>query len=61
MMHLLLHLQQHLLLRLRGGGLREKAPNLDEEDVGVEGRARPAMVVGMMGGTELPGSDKTST
>ena len=42
-------------------GCGEKAPNLDEEDVGVEGRARPAMVVGMMGGTELPGSDKTST
>ena len=26
-----------------------------------EGRAKPAMVVGTIGGAELPGSDKTST
>ena len=42
-------------------GCGDRAPNLDEVEVGVEGRARPAMVVGMIGGTELPGSDKTST
>ena len=42
-------------------GCGDRVPNLDEVEVGVEGRAKPAMVVGIMGGTELPGSHITST